>query len=65
MRKMPTFALLVTTESAGGEGVDRAVISENLDVLRTLGHSEPEARKLLVQLGAPDEQLPPTGPSDS
>ncbi len=46
-RKMPKFALLVTRESAGGDGVDRDVISETFEVLRTLGHSESEARKLL------------------
>ena len=46
-RKMPKFALLVATETALGEGVDRDTVSETFDVLRTLGHSEPEARKLL------------------
>ena len=46
-RKMPKFALLVSSEAASGEGVDRDVVSETFDVLRTLGHSEGEARKLL------------------
>ena len=46
-RKMPKFALLVTKETAASEGVDRDVISETFEVLRTLGHSEAEARKLL------------------
>ena len=46
-RKMPKFALLVTRESGADAGVDRDVISETFEVLRTLGHSEPEARKLL------------------
>jgi len=46
-RKMPKFALLVTRETAAGDGVDRDVISETFEVLRQLGHSEPEARKLL------------------
>ena len=46
-RKMPKFALLVTQETAAGEGVDRDSISETFEVLRTLGHSEGEARKLL------------------
>ena len=46
-RKMPKFALLVTQESATGDGVDRDVISETFEVLRTLGHSEAEARNLL------------------
>ena len=45
-RKMPKFALLVTTQAAG-DSVDRDVISETFEVLRTLGHSEAEARKLL------------------
>ena len=46
-RKMPKFALLVTHESAAADGVDRDLISDTFEVLRTLGHSEPEARKLL------------------
>lgn len=46
-RKMPKFALLITREAADGEGVDRDVISETFDVLRQLGHSESDARKLL------------------
>ena len=46
-RKMPKFALLVTQAAATEAGVDRDVISETFEVLRTLGHSEAEARKLL------------------
>ncbi|MCA9267106.1 MAG: Holliday junction DNA helicase RuvA [Planctomycetales bacterium] len=46
-RKMPKFALLVT--KTGGEvvGASRDVVSQTFDVLRSLGHSESEARKLL------------------
>jgi Holliday junction DNA helicase RuvA len=47
-RKMPKFALLVTRElDAGGGAASRDVVSETFDVLRSLGHSEPEARKLI------------------
>ncbi len=46
-RKMPKFALLVTQQAGEEGGSDRDVVSETFDVLRTLGHSEPEARKLL------------------
>jgi Holliday junction DNA helicase RuvA len=47
-RKMPKFALLVTRELAGdGGAASRDVVSETFDVLRSLGHSEPEARKLI------------------
>ena len=38
-RKMPKFALLVTSEAAAA--------GQTFEVLRTLGHSETEARKLL------------------
>ena len=47
-RKMPKFALLVTRElGADGDTVARDVVSDTFDVLRGLGHSEPDARKLI------------------
>lgn len=47
-RKMPKFALLVTRElAADGDTISRDVVGETFDVLRSLGHSEPEARKLI------------------
>lgn len=46
-RKMPKFALLVTRELTADGDVSRDVVSDTFDVLRGLGHSEPEARKLI------------------
>jgi Holliday junction DNA helicase RuvA len=45
-RKMPKFALLVARE-APGEGGSFDVYSETLDVLRQLGHTDAEARRLV------------------
>jgi len=49
-RKMPKFALLVARESpaAGPAGSD--VLVETLDVLRSLGHSDADARRLVENL---------------
>jgi Holliday junction DNA helicase RuvA len=48
-RKVPKFALLVAGEaaSAAGAEVERDLLSEAYEVLRILGHSEIEARRLL------------------
>jgi Holliday junction DNA helicase RuvA len=47
-RKVPKFALLVTHETAAREDVaPRSVVEETYDVLRTLGHAESDARRLL------------------
>ena len=46
-RKVPKFALLVVHETAGKDDVRRDVVSETFDILRTLGHSESDARKML------------------
>ena len=46
-RKMPKFALLVTRDAGEQSGVDRDIVSETFEVLRSLGHGEAEARKLL------------------
>lgn len=45
-RKMPKFALLVARETPGEE-VAGDVLSESFEVLRSLGHSDAEARRLL------------------
>lgn len=47
-RKVPKFALLVTHETAARDAVaSRSIVEETYDVLRTLGHSESDARRLL------------------
>jgi len=46
-RKVPKFALLVARETPAATSVERDVISDAFDVLRTLGHSESDARRLL------------------
>lgn len=48
-RRMPKFALLVGREAPGVEGV-RDVLSETFDVLRQLGHSDADARRLVDAL---------------
>lgn len=52
-RKVPKFALLVAREEVSQEIASRDVVSETFDVLRQLGHSESDARRLLdAALGA-------------
>ncbi len=46
-RKVPKFALLVGREAPSSADVPRDVMSEAFEVLRALGHSESEARRLL------------------
>ena len=46
-RKMPKFALMVARETEYTATVQRDVVSETFEVLRSLGHSETDARKLL------------------
>jgi Holliday junction DNA helicase RuvA len=48
-RKVPKFALLVAGEaaSAAGSDIERDLLTEAYEVLRVLGHSEVEARRLL------------------
>ena len=48
-RRMPKFALLVARE-APGEAVAGDVISETFEVLRSLGHSDADARRLVDAL---------------
>ena len=46
-RKVPKFALLVDRQDDFEADVPRDVVQETFEVLRTLGHSESEARRLL------------------
>lgn len=46
-RKVPKFALMVALDEPHGAEVAHDVVSETFEVLRTLGHSESDARKLL------------------
>lgn len=46
-RKVPKFALLVSKEMSGEDEALVDVATEAFEVLRTLGHSESDARKLL------------------
>lgn len=46
-RKVPKFALLVAREESFESEAERDVVSETFEVLRQLGHSESDARKLL------------------
>ncbi len=48
-RKVPKFALLVARQeaAAAGAGVQPDIVAEAYDALRTLGHGEADARKLL------------------
>ncbi|MFM7138040.1 MAG: Holliday junction branch migration protein RuvA [Planctomycetota bacterium] len=49
-RRMPKFALLVAREAPGEAGGAADVLSETFDVLRSLGHSDTEARRLVDTL---------------
>lgn len=46
-RKVPKFALMVAREAQHEAEVQPDVVSETFEVLRTLGHSESDARRLL------------------
>ncbi|MDY0167003.1 MAG: Holliday junction branch migration protein RuvA [Thermoguttaceae bacterium] len=46
-RKVPKFALLVARQEAAGAEVQLDLVSEAYEALRTLGHGEADARKLL------------------
>lgn len=46
-RRVPKFALLVARDAAPVADVERDLLSEAYDVLRALGHSESDARRLL------------------
>ena len=46
-RKVPKFALLVAHDAPIAAEVERDVVSDTFDVLRTLGHTEADAHRLL------------------
>jgi Holliday junction DNA helicase RuvA len=46
-RKVPKFALMVARDAPHAAEVERDVVSEAFEVLRALGHSESDARRLL------------------
>jgi Holliday junction DNA helicase RuvA len=46
-RKVPKFALLVSREAGPVRDVERDLLAEAFEVLRVLGHSESDARRLL------------------
>lgn len=46
-RKVPKFALLVAHDVPEGVSTERDVMSETFDALRSLGHSEADARRLV------------------
>lgn len=46
-RKVPKFALMVTREEAHEADVQPDVVAETFEVLRGLGHSESDARRLM------------------
>jgi Holliday junction DNA helicase RuvA len=49
-RRMPKFALLVAREAPGEAGGAADVLVETFDVLRSLGHSDSDARRLVDAL---------------
>ncbi len=46
-RKVPKFALLVARDEAYAADVPADVVGQTFDVLRSLGHSESDARRLI------------------
>ena len=46
-RRMPKFALLVSRDEPTAADVAHDVVSETFEALRTLGHSESDARRLI------------------
>jgi Holliday junction DNA helicase RuvA len=46
-RKVPKFALMVARETEDMDDVERDIVAQTFDVLRSLGHSESDARLLL------------------
>ena len=57
-RKVPKFALMVAREDAIGTSAERTVVDETFEVLRQLGHSESDARKLLDTALAAKKKYP-------
>lgn len=57
-RKVPKFALMVAHEEAAASDVERSVVDETFEVLRQLGHTESDARKLLDTALAAKKKYP-------
>ncbi|MFM8291838.1 MAG: Holliday junction branch migration protein RuvA [Planctomycetia bacterium] len=55
-RKMPKFALLVAREAPGEAGAAGDVLTETFAVLRSLGHTDADARRLVDALRAEKKQ---------
>ncbi|MFM8984605.1 MAG: Holliday junction branch migration protein RuvA, partial [Planctomycetia bacterium] len=62
-RKMPKFALLVAREAPGEAGAAGDVLTETFAVLRSLGHTDADARRLVDALRA--EKKKPTDVQDA
>ena len=56
-RKVPKFALMVARDETREAEVEPDVVSETFEVLRTLGHSESDARRLLDAALAVEEEV--------
>lgn len=57
-RKVPKFALLVTRQMPATAEVQRDVVNEVFEVLRSLGHSEADARRLLDRVLKKKDRYP-------
>jgi Holliday junction DNA helicase RuvA len=57
-RKVPKFALMVARDEPAGADVARSVIEETYEVLRQLGHSESDARRLVEAVLATKKKFP-------
>ncbi len=57
-RKMPKFALLVSRDAPREGEVGHDVVAETFEVLRKLGHSEPDARRLIDAALAKSQKHP-------
>jgi Holliday junction DNA helicase RuvA len=59
-RKVPKFALLVAREVTAEADVQPDVVTETYDILRSLGHSESDARRLVDTALAKKKKYPDT-----
>lgn len=60
-RKVPKYALLVSREMNYAADVTPDVVTESFDALRTLGHSESDARRLIDAVLARKKKFKDTG----
>ena len=56
-RKVPKFALMVARQEVREAEVEPDVVAETFEVLRRLGHSEADARKLLERGACGEEEI--------